>query len=479
MLYCVLYTYCIIKRCHGIMRYSNMMNIKVDFAHECGKIKPMHSVNNGPSHKLTEDQRVSNLGLYKDAGIPFARTHDASFFATYGGPHTVDVHMIFPDFSRDPEDPDAYDFQLTDEYMQVIQLAGTEVFYRLGSRIEHESKKYGTLPPPDFHKWAVICEHIIRHMNEGWANGHHFGIRYWEIWNEPDLGWEDEDPVMKKCWGGTQKEFFELYEIASKHLKKCFPDLKIGGPAVTFPMNGWTKDFLKYASETSSPLDFFSWHLYAHTVDYVRGIEHDTRKMLDGYGFKDTESILNEWNYVKGWKNEDWVYSLRSEQGLKGAAFAAAVMETSQHAPLDNLMYYDVRPCAMNGLFNQSLPTIPLKGYYPFHMFNTLYKLGTDVKVTPDNNANILACAAKGDGKYAVMITHFNDEDTASPVDVKLSFANMSLDTPCKVSYYLLDETHDAEIIREEIITSHDAASYLKMTNFSTYLVTIEPTTVE
>ena len=43
------------------------------------------------------------------------------------------------------------------------------------------------LPPKDFRKWAQICEHIIRHYNEGWADGHKWDIRYWEIWNEADL----------------------------------------------------------------------------------------------------------------------------------------------------------------------------------------------------------------------------------------------------------------------------------------------------
>ncbi len=28
------------------------------------------------------------------------------------------------------------------------------------------------MPPKDFKKWAVICEHIIRHYDENWANGY-------------------------------------------------------------------------------------------------------------------------------------------------------------------------------------------------------------------------------------------------------------------------------------------------------------------
>ena len=146
-----------------------MQHLTIDLTHSAGKMKPMHAVNNGPVYKFTLDQRISNLDAFRDAGIPYARTHDASFYSTYGGEHTVDVHAIFPDFSKDPCDPASYDFTLTDEYLRVIDFAGVKTFYRLGSKIEHWPKKYGTLPPADFQKWAVICEHIMRHYLEGAA----------------------------------------------------------------------------------------------------------------------------------------------------------------------------------------------------------------------------------------------------------------------------------------------------------------------
>lgn len=111
-----------------------MTNIKVNFDRIVSHMKPMHSVNNGPVHKFAADQRISNLEYYAAAGIPFARTHDAAFFATYGGEHTVDVHAVFPDFDKDPHDPASYDFQLTDEYLKTIKAAGTEPFFRLGSK---------------------------------------------------------------------------------------------------------------------------------------------------------------------------------------------------------------------------------------------------------------------------------------------------------------------------------------------------------
>ena len=82
-----------------------MDQIIVDFSKSCGPVKPMHATNNGPVYKFAADQRITNIEPWRAANIPYGRTHDASFYSTYGGEHTVDVNMIFTDFDRDPEDP--------------------------------------------------------------------------------------------------------------------------------------------------------------------------------------------------------------------------------------------------------------------------------------------------------------------------------------------------------------------------------------
>ncbi|MBQ2668665.1 MAG: hypothetical protein IJF56_08585, partial [Clostridia bacterium] len=163
-----------------------MSKVHVNFGKTIGKIKVMHAVNNGP-FVAGKDQTRGNQDDWQAARIPYARNHDASFFSGYGGEHTVDVHAIFPNFDADVNDPVSYDFPCTDLYLKQTIQYGTEPFYRLGSKIEHGVKKYGTVKPKDFQKWAEICEHIIRHYTEGWADGFHHTITYWEIWNEPDL----------------------------------------------------------------------------------------------------------------------------------------------------------------------------------------------------------------------------------------------------------------------------------------------------
>lgn len=443
--------------------------IRIDFSKDVGAVKPMHSVNNGPIYKFTEDQRITNIHHYRAAGIPYARTHDASYCNTYGGEHTVDVNFIFSDWSKDPTDPSAYDFTLTDEYLRVIEAGGAKVYYRLGTKIEHWSKKYNTLPPADFHKWAVVSEHIIRHYTEGWADGFQMDIEYWEIWNEPDL--DPDDSTHKRCWGGTAKQFYEFYCVAHKHLKSCFPHLKIGGPACADFHEDWLNGFFEELKKQDVVPDFFSWHVYASTVEKVRKRIEDVRNILDKYGFTNTESILNEWNYVKDWVGDDWIYSLKMEKGLKGSAFIAATMCMAQYEPLDNMMFYDARPCVMNSLFDTDFVFECLKGYYPFYMFNQLYVQGTAVPVERDS-VDVWAVAGKGAEQNA-MITYYTDDDTAPEKTVTVELTGIKSDGKIKLEYYLLDEDHDCELVREECYNGNNITTSIKMPRCSTYLLKI------
>ncbi len=448
-----------------------MINISADFSITNGRVKPMHAVNNGPAG--SEVRRVSNFPAFREAGIPFARTHDASFFSGYGGEYTVDVHRIFRDFDADENDPASYDFRATDAYMKDIFSVGTEPFYRLGASIEHGIKK-GTYPPADFAKWARICEHIIRHYTEGWADGFFYKITYWEVWNEPDCTNADGS---HPCFQGPLTLFAELFDVAVKHLKACFPHLKIGGPALASVSKGERLDTIfSEMQKRGTPIDFFSFHVYGETITKIGDRINRAREWMVKYGYGDCELILNEWNYIKGWLGEDWRLSLKREQSLFGAAFIAATMELSQQSPLDMLMYYDARPCGMNGMF-ASYTYEPLKGYYPFLMFNELYRQGTAVNAADDRENGIFATAAKDcKGNAAMMLTYFPEDENDTPTrEVKVNFSNVKNEKGVRLSYYLLDEEHDATLVREEVFTASEIAAYLKMTPYSTYLLKITP----
>ena len=438
--------------------------IEFDFNKSDGKIKPMNAVNNGPA-TISRRTGLSNFESYSALEIPYARNHDAALFLNYGGEHVVDVHRIFKNFEADENDPASYIFGPTDNYIQDTLDAGTQTFYRLGAAIEH-GYKYGTYPPKDYKKWARICEHIIMHYNEGWANGFHYGIEYWEIWNEPDC--------VGPCWQGTKEQFYEFFEVVLYHLKDRFKDLKIGGPALCSVTDSRDtfEGLLQYLNRNgqTAPLDFFSWHMYGNDPsEFERKIDL-TEEILNKYGYSGIENILNEWNYIKGWSNEEWDYSIRAEKGLKGSSFVAGAMCVCQAKNINMLMYYDARPCVMCGLF-ETETLRPLKTYYVFEMFRDLRRLGDYIPTKYMCNGIYTCAATDHEGNYGIMISFFDDNDDAEPKSICIDFTNTTNKT--KVEYYLIDENHDNALVREETFTADSFKAYIKMSNYSTYYIKI------
>ncbi len=444
-----------------------MAVIKVDFSKKCGRVKIMHSVNNGPAGSKVR-QAMNNFDTYRDAEIPYARLHDSAFYSGYGGEHTVDVHRIFKNFDADVNNPASYDFEMTDICLKDIESVGTKPFFRLGASIEH-GKKFGTYPPKDFQKWAEICEHIIRHYTEGWADGFDMDIEYWEIWNEPDC----VNPDGKSpCWQGTREQFAEFFTIALRHLKNCFPHLKIGGPAFCGTWDDEYNDMLFGAlKEEGLVPDFYSFHGY-RAEPYSYGEDGDKAyEVLEKYGLVGkTELILNEWNYVRGWLGDNYIYSMRTIRGLKGSSFIAGTMCTGQNSRLDQMMYYDARPCAWNGMFD-IYELQPLKGYYPFKMYSQLYKMGESVSAV--SNETCVYCVAAEDEKAAgLMVTYFMDDDGAGEKDLWIKFENFAK-KGADIEYYLLDENHNMELVRSERVNSDCFTSNLTMSLYSTYFIKI------
>lgn len=418
-----------------------MEHLKFDLSKNDGKFKVMNATNGGPWHKRhANDQFRSNFNAYKAARIPYSRNHDSAVCGIYGGPYSHDITNIFPNFDADVNDPESYDFACTDEAILVCLDAGTETYFRLGQTIEHQVKKHGTVPPKDFNKWAQICEHIIRHYNEGWADGYKLNIQYWEIWNEPDL--DPDDSTNKRTWGGTKAQFFDFYEIASKHLKKCFPNLKIGGPAIA-GNEDWADDFLREMKQRNAPLDFFSWHVYCWEPEYVAEKAEHIKTLMDKNGYGNAESILNEWNYVKNWV-EGFVDSIRTIIGMKGAAFIMSCMTCAQHSSIDMLMYYDTRPSPFNGVFDMYTYE-PFKGYYPMMWYGKLYDADHEI-ICENEPKNIYSlCGIKNDGKTVTIITYYTDnENEAEEKQISVDFGRSGV-----YKIHLLDEEYDGEEICE------------------------------
>ena len=398
-----------------------MNKVLIDFERELGAVKRMHAVNNVQNVPYIRNNRL------KDANIPYARLHDTG--GPFGGARYVDVANIFPNFDADENEPCSYDFAFTDVLLSGMAENGIKPFYRLGATIEnnHKIKAYNIYPPKDFAKWARICEHIIMHYNEGWANGYHLDIEYWEIWNEPD---NEPEITDNPCWKGTKEEFFELYRTASIYLKNRFPNLKIGGYASCgfYALNNafiegansssrtqyfvdFFEDFLRFIAESSCPLDFFSWHSYTGIENNVLYAKY-ARERLDAFGYKNSEIFLNEWN-PDGNKNIGT---------MSDAADILAMMIAMQGTSTDMCMYYDAAERSTYcGIFNRITHDVH-KAYYSFLIFGRMYEMGTEC-YTEAVGENLYALSASGNGKRAFVIV--NDSECEREVELTLKGAKI------------------------------------------------------
>ena len=421
--------------------------IRVDASHKIGAIRIIHGINGGPICY----GGVVDLSLYhKTLGIPLTRIHDANWPAR----DVVDVHAIFPNFGADADSPGSYHFAPTDDYLKSILAVGSGVMYRLGESIEHTPRKFYVHKPADFDHWAKICLGIIGHYNEGWADGFHFNLRYFEIWNEAEIG--------APQWDGNSEDYYRLYATAAKAIKTRYPALMVGGPAAAglgqlegdrLTLAPHLRGFLEYCRKQSLPLDFLSWHMYAaDPAAPVRGTA-GLRRVLDEYGFQKTEIHLNEWNYLP---NNDWgaVFgrdgaqmqkSFEDAGGPQGAAFVACVLLGLQDAPLDMANFY-TGDNGCWGLFN--VFGVPKKTYHAFRAFKALVDHPDRVAAEGGKPGELNAVAGLSTDRreLAIVVSNFKSTDRR----IELVLQNLPWAGPSTSELLLLNQERNLERVRKE-----------------------------
>jgi len=258
---------------------------------------------------------------YVAMGVDMIRTHDAGGINGTGagdidGPGRS---RIFPSWSADPAAEASYNFGPTDALLKNIVDAKAEVYFRVG----RSNISGGNTPPPDFDKYGEVVKHVVMHYNQGWANGFKYGIRYWEIWNEPDF---------VPFWTGTGEQFHDLYNKIAKGIKAADPSVLIGGPAnSTFnDMMKTRGSLMQYVKDNQLSLDFYSFHKYTNKsndpFDFAR-MAQSFREELDKYGFTKAEIV-----------NSEFESSLQGDPILGGTAgravFMAEALMYMQDAPV-------------------------------------------------------------------------------------------------------------------------------------------------
>ena len=380
----------------------NARRISVDFGKKCGKLKPCHAVSQGARTRgVNLSQDLSRE--FSEIGIPLVRLHDVEY--PYGSNQFVDIHCIFPDFSKDPEDPESYNFAPTDAYIRAIRDTGADIILRLGESTDPFPKKLYANTPSDLEKWASFCEHIVMHYNEGFAGGYKMNLKHFEIFGGAD------DP---RIFAGRPEEFFELYRVVANRLKERFPRIKVGGYGsggfYSFNRLNSTEEqksfvpflraFLRYISapETKAPLDFLTWYSYPTTPEELALYARYARSTLEECGHKRAKS------YIAGYNTHTYLADDITEKPSFAAELASDIISLTR-SDVDLAVLADSPIAASYGktfLTGAPIETCPV--YHVLLMYGELYKLGYAAETVGDSRSEIYTLGATSGDAHALMI---------------------------------------------------------------------------
>ena len=333
--------------------------VTVDASSNLGRFKGLRGVNAGPlpwtdrpgtdrpDPFIEVSDRTGYRSLaadasegYRQANIELVRVHDnygpGDIYNNFQGTHEMADGTIledasrnglamFPDLTADPSDKSNYNFGPTDELIAAIHDVGARPLFRLGASAgESSGVPDAFTTDADFDHYADIARHVVLHYNKGWHSGFEYGVKYWEVLNEPDGRFE-------------ATKYYKLYERIARAVKAADPAALIGGPSLMFTYSGpaYEDDFLAYLRDNNVPLDFWTFHDYcidsADPYYYVR-VAQDMRALLDRYGFHDTTLVIDEWNVL------GFDLNLLSLAGR--AAFTASAIIYMEDSPIDAQTFY-------------------------------------------------------------------------------------------------------------------------------------------
>ena len=155
-------------------------------------------------------------------------------------------------------------------------------------RVLYPEVNQDVVHPADYAAWERLVEALVRHCNDE----RRFGIEYWEVGNEVDIGESGGCPYRF-----APADYVLYYTRTAEAIRRAAPGVKIGGPALASYQSPIGDALIEHCGRGSAPLDFFSWHMYSSApADSRRSIRAVKEKLACFPALAGTETVSDEWN---------------------------------------------------------------------------------------------------------------------------------------------------------------------------------------
>ncbi|MDB6028594.1 MAG: hypothetical protein JWM68_4817 [Verrucomicrobiales bacterium] len=204
--------------------------------------------------------------------------------------HPQTIRIFVQEFFELYPAPGKYHWETLDKVIETILATGAKPILSLcfKPKVLFPTIDQHIVHPSDYRQWEELITALVKHCNEE----KHYGIEYWEVSNEPDIGEDGGCPYLF-----DPQDYVVYYQHTAQAILRADPRTKIGGPALAGYNSDIGNALIQHCGTTNIPLDFFSWHIYHSDPNYFRKSVHDVKAKLAKFPrLKNTETIIDEWN---------------------------------------------------------------------------------------------------------------------------------------------------------------------------------------
>ncbi|MBN2221264.1 MAG: cellulase family glycosylhydrolase [Vallitaleaceae bacterium] len=428
------------------MKFSIDINNKIE-------VKPYWKHCVGSPHAYTalrDDYRKQLLQCKKDIGFHYVRFHgildDLMSTLLMKKSHTGQELGLVYNFNNIDN---IIDYLLSIQMKPFIELGFMPTAIASGDKKVFHCHSNITLPKSD-KAWEELIEKLVTHLVE------RYGVEevkswFFEVWNEPNLFF---------FFDGTKTDYFHLYEITAKVIKKIHPKLRVGGPATS--CNAWISDFIQYGKEKEVPIDFVSTHHYP-TDDPLWKSGMDIKDFFGSELSKDRKydrAVLTKMcKQVKKEAGEypvyftEWNTSAMSDDPKHDESYAAAMIAKTLVDNMNLMEAYSFwtftdifeesgqQPGEFHGGFGlQTYHGIPKPAYRVFEMFAQIGNEGYTI-MCDEESTTVEAIMTSCDSGYRIIV--YNHQIPEEPIEGKeVSFDLSPLKGMKEISIRRIDAEH-------------------------------------
>jgi hypothetical protein len=205
--------------------------------------------------------------------------------------HPQTIHIFLQEYFNVYPAHHQYNWETFDKTFEAVRATGAAPIVSLvfKPKVLFPKIDQDIVAPTSWAEWEDVVYHVVKH-----CEGREFGVRFWILSNEGDLGEPGGVPFKFL----TTESYLEYFKHTASAILRADPNAKIGGPSPANSRSTQVDDLIAAAGEGKVPLDVLSFHGYSNDPNVFREMIETMQKKLAKYpSLSHVQTFIDQWNF--------------------------------------------------------------------------------------------------------------------------------------------------------------------------------------